>query len=263
MTALYALIRKECAVLFVSPIAYLVLAATALLTTIVFFEHLRLYNQQLFLFASTNMGGFDSGAIPDYINLRDTVFLPVMEQLGLMLLFPIPLITMRIFARERALGTDELLLTSGVGPGRIVFAKFLVCYGFVLLMLSVSFIYPASTIVKGGLGLSHLLAVFLGMLGLGSGIASIGLVCSALTRSQVIAAATTIASTFLLYDFGWLFPFIGSETAAFLDALALHTHYAHFAEGWISAADGAYFLALAIAAGGLVRAALEWRRLSP
>ena len=65
MTALAALVRKEIAVLFASPIAYLVLTTVAILTSIVFFEHLRLYNHQLFLFASSNMGGFDSDTIPD------------------------------------------------------------------------------------------------------------------------------------------------------------------------------------------------------
>ena len=140
MTTLWALIRKECAVLFASPIAYAVLTTVTVLTSILFFEHLRLYNQQLFLYASSNMGGFDSDSIPDYINLRDTVFFPVMEQLGLTLLLPIPLVTMRVFARERANGTDELLLTSGASASQIVAAKFLVTYGFVILMMGVSFI---------------------------------------------------------------------------------------------------------------------------
>ena len=109
MTAFRALVRKECAVLFASPIAYAVLTTVTVLTSILFFEHLRLYNQQLFLYASSNMGGFDSDTIPDYINLRDTVFYPVMEQLGLTLLLPIPLLTMRVFARERAHGVVILI----------------------------------------------------------------------------------------------------------------------------------------------------------
>ena len=63
MTRFRALIRKECVVLFASPVAYVVLTTVALLTAILFFEHLRLYNQQLFLYASSNMGGFDSDSI--------------------------------------------------------------------------------------------------------------------------------------------------------------------------------------------------------
>jgi ABC-2 type transport system permease protein len=262
MTTLWALIRKECAVLFASPIAYAVLTTVTVLTSILFFEHLRLYNQQLFLYASSNMGGFDSDSIPDYINLRDTVFFPVMEQLGLTLLLPIPLVTMRVFARERANGTDELLLTSGASASQIVAAKFLVTYGFVILMMGVSFVYPTSAIVRGGIGVGHLLSVFTGLVLLGIGIASVGLVCSALTRSQVLAAATTVGFAYLFYDFGWAYGFLGPTAAAYFDGLALHGHFARFSEGRVAVIDLAYFVALATAAGGVVRAALDWRRLT-
>ncbi|MBS1107641.1 MAG: hypothetical protein H6Q91_3143, partial [Deltaproteobacteria bacterium] len=60
MTALRALVRKELAVLFGSPVAWLTLAAIGLVTALLFFDHLRIYNQILFLFASSTMGGFES-----------------------------------------------------------------------------------------------------------------------------------------------------------------------------------------------------------
>ena len=262
MTRFRALIRKECVVLFASPVAYVVLTTVALLTAILFFEHLRLYNQQLFLYASSNMAGFDSSAIPDYINLRDTVFFPVMEQLGLTLLLPIPLITMRVFAGERARGTDEFLLTSGASLGQIVGAKCLVTYAFVLLMMTVSFLYPASAIVQGGLGLGHLLSVFVGLSLLATGIASIGLVCSALTRSQMLAATATVGTAYLFYDLSWAYGLVGPGWAGWLEAAALHDHFARFSEGLVALSDAVYFLCLAGAAFGLVRAALEWRRLT-
>jgi hypothetical protein len=46
---LRALLRKELAVLFGSPLAYLTLAMVALVTALIFFDHLRIYNQVLFL----------------------------------------------------------------------------------------------------------------------------------------------------------------------------------------------------------------------
>ena len=55
------------------------------------------------------MGGFETDTIPDYVNLWDAVFFPVMETLGLTLIGAVPLLTMRVFAEERARGTDELL----------------------------------------------------------------------------------------------------------------------------------------------------------
>jgi ABC-2 type transport system permease protein len=261
VTALGALIRKELAVLFASPVAYLVLTTVALLTAITFFEHLRLYNQQLFLFSTTTIGGFDADTIPDYINLRDTVFLPVMEQLGLLILLPISLVTMRVFAEERSLGTEEMLLTSFLSPGQIVAGKFIVTFGFLVLMMSVSFIYPVTAILNGGLGLQHLLAVYVGLVLLSIGIASIGLVCSAFTSSQIIAAASTVGIAFLVYDFGWTQAFTTETVAELLDAVALHPHFGRFSEGIVALSDIVYFGAMAAVAAAVARLSLELRRV--
>ena len=133
MTALRALLRKELA-------RAVRLAArlrsrspwSALVTALIFFDHLRVYNQILFLYASTTMGGFDSDTIPDYVNLRDTVFFPVMETLGITLIGLVPLVTMRVFAEERARGTDELLLTTRSRPARSSLAKFAATFLFVI-----------------------------------------------------------------------------------------------------------------------------------
>ena len=123
MTAFRALLKKELATLFASPLAYLALTLVMLVTALIFFDHLRIYNQILFLYASSTMGGFESDTIPDHINVRDTVFFPVLETLGITLIALIPVITMRVFAEERARGTDELLLTLQLSPGQIVLAK--------------------------------------------------------------------------------------------------------------------------------------------
>ncbi|MCZ6781962.1 MAG: ABC transporter permease [Proteobacteria bacterium] len=262
MTVLRALIRKELALLFGSPVAYVVLTTVALVTALVFFEHLRLYNQILFVYASTTMGGFETDTIPDHINLRDTVFFPVMEQLGLLLIMPIPLVTMRVFAEERARGTDELLATTRLTPTTLVVGKFAVTFAFVALMMAVSFLYPLTAIVQGGLGLQHLLAVFLGLTLLAIGIASLGLVCSALTRSQIIAAIATVAAAFLLYDFGWTHAFVSEDVAGFLDAIALHPHFGRFSEGLVYLQDLAYFAGLAVVAGAVVRLSLDLRRVT-
>ena len=260
MIAFRALLRKELAVLFASPVAYLVLTSVALMTAIVFFEHLRLYNQILFLFATTTMGGFESDTVPTHVNLRDTVFNPVMEQLSLLLVVPIPLVTMRVFAEERARGTDELLLTAGLSPARIVAAKYCATFLFVSLAMALSFVYPATAVLQGGLGLQHLLAVFLGMTLLALAFAAIGLVCSSLTSSQLVAASAAAAVCFVFYDLSWLYPFVGEGVGTVLDELSLHPRFGRFAEGVVRAADLVFFVALSLACASATRAALELRR---
>jgi len=109
---LRALFRKELQVLFGSPVAYMTLTFVGLVTALLFFDHLRVYNQVLFVYTSNAMRGFEAGTIPDHVNLRDQVFVPLMETLAITLIGLVPLVTMRVFAEERSRGTDELLLTS-------------------------------------------------------------------------------------------------------------------------------------------------------
>ncbi|MED5261992.1 MAG: ABC transporter permease [Myxococcota bacterium] len=262
MTRFLALLRKELAALFLSPIAYGVLTMVALVTALVFFEHLSLYNKILFLFQTTTMGGFESDTIPNHINLRDSVFNPVMDQLSLLLVIPIPLVTMRVFAEERARGTEETLVTTGLSITQIVAAKFAVTFGFAVLMMMVSFVYPVTAIAQGGLGAQHLFAVFLGLTLLAIGIASIGLACSAFTTSQIVAAAAAVALAFLFYDFGWTHAFVSEDFAAFLDAISLRPHFRRFAEGLVFVSDIAFFGVMAVMAFVLCRFALNLRRVA-
>ncbi len=261
MTPLVALVRKEVAILFGSPMAWLTLTGVALVTALLFFDHLRLYNQILFLYASTNMGGFETDTVPVYVNLRDQVFLPVMETLALTLIGLVPLVTMRVFAEERARGTDELLATTLLTPNQIVLGKFLATWLFVVLMLGLSFVYPATSVVRAGLGLPHLLAVYLGLFGLGIALASVGLACSAFTANQLLAAISAYAVAFVFYDFRWTASFAPEPVARFLDAISLHPRFGAFAEGLVRLGDMVYFAGYALVALALARFSLEQARV--
>ena len=260
MTPFLALVRLELAVLFGSPLAYLTLTGFAGVSALLFLEPLRVYNQLLFAYASTNLGGFDTGAIPDSVNLWDTVFFPVMDSLGLTLLAAVPLVGMRSFAEDRARGRDELLLCSGLGPGAIVAAKFAVCAATVLAMLAVAFVYPAATLERGDLGSAHLAAVFLALAGLGLGLTALALACSALTEHQLVAALCAWALGFALWDFGWAAPLTSETVARGLQALALRPRFAALSEGLVSAADLAYFAGLVAVGAAVARASFDLRR---
>lgn len=262
MRPFLALCRKELAVLFGSPMAYVALTLVVLVTALIFFDHLRLYNQILFLYSTTTMGGFETDTVPNYVNLRDSVFFPVMETLGITLIGLVPLVTMRVFAEERARGTEELLVTTRLSPAQIVGAKFAVTYLFVLLMMAASFVYPAMAIVEGGLGAEHLLAVFVGLTLHAVGLASIGLACSAFTSSQLVAAVSAWAVGFVLWDFGWAHRFVGPEVAAVLDALSIHLRYGSFAEGLVDLANLVYFAGLGAVAASVARFSFDWRRVA-
>ena len=129
-------------------------------------------------------------------------------------------------------------------------------------MMAVSFVYPVTAIAQGGLGIQHLVAVFLGLTLLATGIAAIGLTCSSFTTSQIIAAAATVAISYVLYDFGWAHAFVSEEFAGFLDAISLRTHFRSFAEGMIFLDDIVYFAGVTAIAFSLCHTAQNLRRVT-
>ncbi len=261
MNAWRALLRKEFAVLFGAPMAWLTLSLVGGVTALLFFDHLRLFNQILFVYTSNATGGFELGTLPERVNLQDQVFLPLMEQLTVTLIGLVPLVTMRVFAEESARGTDELLLTSRLEPALIVLAKFVATLLFVALMLGVSLVYPAMSVLRAGLGWHHLAAVSLGLLAIGAALASIGLVCSAFSRNQLVAAVSAYAIAFSVYDLGWLDPFVSERIARALDAISLQPRFASFAEGMVSFGDLAYFAGIVAVGFAATRLALDLVRI--
>ena len=101
MSVLGTLTGKEIRALFVSPIAYAVLAVFIILSG---------YTFTVSLFVS-----------------KQATLVHIFFQAAVQLILLVPLITMRQFAEERRSGTLELLLTSPVREFDIVASKFLAC----------------------------------------------------------------------------------------------------------------------------------------
>jgi ABC-2 type transport system permease protein len=242
-----ALFRKELRTLFASPVAYVVLTAYVALTGVYFFQHLLNYNRLLFVFQSEGLGtqSFDRGTVPLQVNSLNELFIPAANDFSLFLLAVLPLVTMRVFAEERAQGTDELLLTTPLRSWEIVCAKHGATYLFVTLMLATSAFFPAIVVLRGSLGLEHLAALYIGQLSYGIAIAAVGLACSSLTQSQIIAAVLAYAIPFVFLDFAWLEPTLSENAAIVLREVALLGHLDAFTRGVIELRHQVYF-------GGLV-----------
>jgi ABC-2 type transport system permease protein len=105
--------------MFVSPIAYVVLTGFVLLGGWFFFNLLAQFNRLVSVYSGVQ--GYDT----TWLNLNDAVISPLLQNLSVVLLIVIPMITMRSFAEERSVGTYELLFTSPVRVSEIVIGKFL------------------------------------------------------------------------------------------------------------------------------------------
>jgi len=261
MARFRALLAKELRLNFASPRTYLVVALFALASGLLCFDHLHVYNQLLFLHASSTLGGFDLGTLPDALNLRLRVFLPLMDNLALAMVALLPLLTMRVFAEENAEGTDTLLAMTGAGPVRILAAKFLATAVLISLAVAMAFLYPALSVGGVGYGLGQLSGAFLGLGLHGLALGGIGLAASAMTRSQVVAAVLAWAAGLALWDLSWLAALWPGEPV-FTRLLSSQEHFTGFADGFVSLSDLFYFAAVVSVCALMARVALAVRRVT-
>lgn len=261
MQQLLALTEKELLTLFGSPRAYLILALFALTSSLIFFDHIRFYNQLLFLHTTTTLGGFDVATIPDSLTIRRSVFLPVMDTLGFILVGLVPLLTMHTFTEERSRRTDQLLLVSGLSPNHIVTAKFVVYLGLVLLSISVAFIYPITALGGSEIGLRQLLSAYLGLTLHAFALASIGLAASALTNSQPMAAICAWAIGFTFWDLSWI-EGLSPSIALLSNEISLQPRFSTFSDGIINLSDLMYFIVIIAVSAVIARSSFDWRRIA-
>lgn len=130
----------------------------------------------------------------------------------LAMLMVVPMITMRQFAEERKLGTIETLLTAPVGDVAIVLAKYAAAWGYFMMMwlptAAYAWFLARISPESAPIDLSALLTSYIGIAAMGAFFIAIGLLASALTSHQAVAAVMTFV--LLCGYFFWGFtPYFG------------------------------------------------------
>ncbi|MFA4030244.1 MAG: hypothetical protein GDYSWBUE_001868 [Candidatus Fervidibacterota bacterium] len=151
---------------------------------------------------------------------------------AVILMFIVPMMTMRLFAEERRLGTLELLLTSPVSDWQAVLGKFM--GSFIVLCITLSLTLYVPLIVKriANPDLGPYWSAYIGLLLYGAVMLSIGTFWSATTDNQIIAAVATFGTLLMLYIISW--PAEGlSGWSEFFQRISLYHRYKDFAEGLV------------------------------
>src|SRR5262249_54115480 len=131
----WAVFKKEFRLYFVSPIAYVVLAIFALVAGWFFYNVFSFYTLISMQAAMNPMAGRD-------MSVTEGVLRPLFQNISVILLFLLPLLTMRLFAEEKRSGTIELLLTYPVRDGEVLMGKYLAALAVFLGMLTLTLVYP-------------------------------------------------------------------------------------------------------------------------
>jgi ABC-2 type transport system permease protein len=231
MNKIWTIAHKELSVYFRSPLAYIMLIMT-----------ISVFNIFFYMIIDQNREA----------TLKD-VFL-VME---FMFLFLIPLLTMRLFAEEKAAGTMEFLMTTPTTNTAIVLGKYLGSLLFFTLIILLTGVYY---LIIEFYGEPDRLAAFSGYLGIwleGAMFIAIGMLVSSLTKSQTIAAITAYVGLFLLYFSLSFVEYLTGPAESIVRALSTMTHFANFAGGLISLADIVYYLSIIFFCVSLTRLSIE------
>jgi ABC-2 type transport system permease protein len=224
---------KEEKALFFSPIAYVLITVFLLIMG---------YSFTLALFISHAM-----------------TLVHLFFQMFVLLLLTVPIITMRLIAEERKLRTMEILLTSPATETQVVLAKFAASMSLILLMLVLSGAYPIVLDIFGNPDWGPIFSGYLGLVLLGAALVGVGLLTSALTNNQVIAALLSLSVFLLLWivdEYGYLLP---EPFDSLVVNMSLSVHFKPFATGSMYLSDVAFYLSAAMLTLFFSVRALAWR----
>ncbi len=233
LTGLGSIVQRELRSFFNTPIAYI--AALIFLLT-----------PAAWLFYFHDFLAANTAHLAPYFNVFPVVYI-----------FVIPALTMRSWAEERRLGTEELLLSLPMREGQLVAGKYcallVLLAGMILLTLPV----PLTLVPLGRFEIGSITGQYIGLFLLGAAGAALGLLVSILSHNQtsafLLSAVLLIALT-LLPDAAAR---IGASAAAVetLRSFSLWSRFQGFAKGVVDSRDLVYYLLLiigALYAGGKV-----------
>jgi|CXWL01.1.fsa_nt_gi ABC-2 type transport system permease protein len=222
------IIRKELSMLFISPLAWILLALIQLVLTWVFLVRLDAFLEiQSQLMQIANPPG-----------ITEIIISPVFAMAAIILLMVTPLLSMRLLAEERRNHTLTLLISAPVSMTDIVLGKFLGLMIFFLAVITLIVALSISLRLGGALDFGLLLSNTLGLFLVTACFSALGLYISSLTAQPVIAAIGTLGVLLGL----WMINLAASETDGWLQYFSLLKHFEQFNQGLIDTLSIAYFI---------------------
>jgi len=195
------LTRRELLAYFCTPIAYILLFISALVASF----------QYVFFLAALEGGRPEPVVQTFYLGFLLGVF---------MLVFIVPVLTMRLFSEEKRTGTYEVLMCAPVTEVQVVISKLLASLAFYMLLWGIWLVFLLDLRVESGKVFEYrpLITFYLALAATGASFVSMGLFFSALTKNQIIAASLTFLGMSFwigLFLFTRLVPEISSKYVIF------------------------------------------------
>lgn len=236
MSNILAIAHKELKAYFSGPIAYIVIGLWALLYGYFFVAILSFFVRQSMQMGQMGMQG------PQAMNLNQQLIRPLLQNVLILILFLMPMVTMRSYSEEKRSGTIELLLTSPLTDFQIILGKFLGAMALYACMLAVTLIHVGLLFVYGRPEWKPIVTAYVGLLLMGGCFISVGLFISSLTKNQIVAGMVTFAVFLLLWIITWIGSFSGPTADKITQYLSIVDHYDDFGKGVIDTTHFVYYI---------------------
>ncbi len=233
---MFAIFKRELKSYFYSPIAYALIGLFILLSSVFF----------LLINLSQQYADFTGN----------------LSTMGFLLLFIVPILTMKILAEDRKNGTEVLLVTSPASIANIVVGKFLATFSVFMVMTGITFIYPILLAIYGKPPFAQLVGAYIGFILLGAAFISVGVFASALTENQVVAAIIAFVSLIIMWLMDSIASYVGGIPAKVLSWLSLLSRYNDFTAGILNLSPIIYYLSFTAVFIFLTIQVIERRRWS-
>jgi ABC-2 type transport system permease protein len=245
--------RKEMRLYFGSPVAYAV--ATFFLFIAAFF-----FAPSFVQYAEFSMRSAMQPQMGQTLNATENILRPLTYNMAVVLLFFIPMLTMRLFAEEKRSGTMELLLTYPLRDGEVLAGKFLAALCLYALILALTLFYPVTVAWFTKIEWGAVLTGYLGLLLIGAAFLAIGLFVSSTTENQIVAGFGTFGALLSLWLLGWFADSAQGALRTVVQQTAIIEHMDGFAKGVIDTKDLVYYLTVIAFALFLTLRSLESKR---
>jgi ABC-2 type transport system permease protein len=245
--------KKEMRLFFGSPVAYVVFTFFLLISGW-FFSQIFLY------YSDISMRSFMQPGMAQSRNITESVMRPLFTNMSVVLLFFMPMLTMRLFAEEKKSGTMELLLTYPVRDGEVLAGKFLAAGALYVILLGLTLVYPGLIAYFTRIEWGPILTGYLGLVLTGAAFLAVGVLVSSLTENQIVAGFGTFGILLAFWIVGWGAEFAGGGLRGVLQYLSFTDHLDGFTRGLIDTKDLVYYVTGIVLALFLTLRSLESKR---
>lgn len=228
----FTLAKRELRSLFLSPLAWAILATVQFILSYLFMSQL-----QEFLLIQSKLASVENAP-----GVTELVIVPLYGSAAFIMMLVTPLLTMRLISEERRNRSLALLISAPISMAEIIIGKYLGMLGFAAIMIFMMTLMPLSLYIGGSIDAGLLFTIVLGISLLIASFMALGLYMSSLTAQPTIAAMSTFGMLIMLWIIDWAGGKADATASGLLEYLSMLRHFEAFSKGIFNSSDFVYYI---------------------